>query len=238
MPIAFAKSTDRICIRHASLSVPHQHIGSNSAQLDPAAANSDPGATAATERRADVFAVLVTVIRPSGLPCLKCWNSNCATCDVIQLLGSIHGELKRYLQGQIDVLLDLSKTSADIDLAAAVGAAFHRRIGGHWRGREQERNRNHWKSRSQKHSSYPCVAAFVFHRLAIYRERFLVSSRIGEMPFIDEFVARRNIEHFQKKLATETDEAERARLLALLTEEKAKLAEVENDPRRSEDKRG
>ena len=58
------------------------------------------------------------------------------------------------------------------------------------------------------------------------------------MPFIDAFVARLNIEHFQKKLATETDPAERARLLALLTEEKAKLAEVENDPRRSEDKRG
>jgi hypothetical protein len=50
------------------------------------------------------------------------------------------------------------------------------------------------------------------------------------MPAIDRFVARANIEHFQRKLAEETDEAKRKMLLTLLAEEEAKLAVLESDP--------
>ena len=50
------------------------------------------------------------------------------------------------------------------------------------------------------------------------------------MPAIDRFVARLNIEHFQNKLATETDAAKRKTLLTLLAEERAKLEELENGP--------
>ena len=41
---------------------------------------------------------------------------------------------------------------------------------------------------------------------------------------MDKTVARLNIEHFQRKLATETDEAKRQQILRLLAEEEAKLA--------------
>ncbi len=41
---------------------------------------------------------------------------------------------------------------------------------------------------------------------------------------MDKTVARLNIEHFRRKLATETDEAQRRVILRLLTEEEAKLA--------------
>ena len=41
---------------------------------------------------------------------------------------------------------------------------------------------------------------------------------------MDRFVAKLNIEHFQKLLAAETDESERRRLRALLEQEEAKLA--------------
>ena len=50
------------------------------------------------------------------------------------------------------------------------------------------------------------------------------------MPAIDRFVARANIEHFQRKLAEETDEAKRKTLLTLLAEEQAKLTVLESDP--------
>lgn len=40
-------------------------------------------------------------------------------------------------------------------------------------------------------------------------------------------IARLNIEHFQKRLAVETDEARRQTLLRLLGEEEAKLAALE-----------
>ena len=41
---------------------------------------------------------------------------------------------------------------------------------------------------------------------------------------MDRTVARLNIEHYQRLLATETDEARRQTLLHLLAEEEAKLA--------------
>ena len=41
---------------------------------------------------------------------------------------------------------------------------------------------------------------------------------------MDRAVARLNIEHYRKLLATETDEARRQTLLRLLAEEEAKLA--------------
>jgi hypothetical protein len=41
---------------------------------------------------------------------------------------------------------------------------------------------------------------------------------------MDKSVARLNIEHFRKRLATETDETVRQTLLRLLAEEEAKLA--------------
>lgn len=43
---------------------------------------------------------------------------------------------------------------------------------------------------------------------------------------MDEFIAKLNIEHFQKKLATETDQTVRKTLLTLLAEEEAKLAKI------------
>jgi hypothetical protein len=45
---------------------------------------------------------------------------------------------------------------------------------------------------------------------------------------MDKTVARLNIEHFQKKLATETDEAKRQQILRLLAEEEAKLTALES----------
>jgi hypothetical protein len=44
---------------------------------------------------------------------------------------------------------------------------------------------------------------------------------------MDKFVARLNIEHFKKKLATECDEAQRLKLQTFLAEEEAKLAALE-----------
>ena len=58
------------------------------------------------------------------------------------------------------------------------------------------------------------------------------------MPVVDEFVARLNIAHFKSKLATETNKAKRERLSALLAEEEAKLAALENDPPGDEQERG
>jgi hypothetical protein len=43
---------------------------------------------------------------------------------------------------------------------------------------------------------------------------------------MDETIARLNIEHFQRKLAEERDEAKRRTLRQLLAEEEAKLAEI------------
>jgi hypothetical protein len=44
---------------------------------------------------------------------------------------------------------------------------------------------------------------------------------------MDKFVARLNVEHYRNKIATETDEAQRQKLLRLLGEEEAKLAAIE-----------
>lgn len=41
---------------------------------------------------------------------------------------------------------------------------------------------------------------------------------------MDEFIAKANIEHYEKLLATETDRQKRRALERLLTEEKSKLA--------------
>lgn len=43
---------------------------------------------------------------------------------------------------------------------------------------------------------------------------------------MDVFIVKLNIEHFQKKLAKETDQAVRKTLLTLLAEEEAKLAKI------------
>lgn len=48
---------------------------------------------------------------------------------------------------------------------------------------------------------------------------------------MDKTVARLNIEHFQKKLATETDDTKRQQILRLLAEEEAKLATLTNPPK-------
>ena len=45
---------------------------------------------------------------------------------------------------------------------------------------------------------------------------------------MDKTVARLNIEHYRKKLATEQDETKRQTLMRLLTEEQAKLAAIDN----------
>ena len=42
--------------------------------------------------------------------------------------------------------------------------------------------------------------------------------------FMDEFVARLNIEHYRKVLTTETDETKRALIEKLLADEEARLA--------------
>jgi hypothetical protein len=44
---------------------------------------------------------------------------------------------------------------------------------------------------------------------------------------MDKTVARLNIEHFQKMLVTETDEARRQQILRLLAEEESKLTALE-----------
>ena len=43
---------------------------------------------------------------------------------------------------------------------------------------------------------------------------------------MDEFIAKENIKHFRKKLASETDEAKCKNLCELLAEEEAKLAKI------------
>ncbi len=50
---------------------------------------------------------------------------------------------------------------------------------------------------------------------------------------MDRTVARLNIEHYRRLLATETDEARRQTIMRLLAEEEAKLA----DPRPTEKKK-
>jgi hypothetical protein len=47
---------------------------------------------------------------------------------------------------------------------------------------------------------------------------------------VDKFVARLNIEHYRKKLATKGDEAQRQMLQRLLAEEEAKLAALKRKP--------
>jgi hypothetical protein len=47
---------------------------------------------------------------------------------------------------------------------------------------------------------------------------------------MDKAVARLNIEHFRKQLATETDETKRQMLLRLLAEEEAKLSAAGGHP--------
>jgi hypothetical protein len=51
---------------------------------------------------------------------------------------------------------------------------------------------------------------------------------------LDKFVARLNIEHYRKKLATEADEAQRKMLQGLLAEEEAKLAALERKPEKKQ----
>lgn len=52
---------------------------------------------------------------------------------------------------------------------------------------------------------------------------------------MDRTVARLNIEHYRKLLATETDEPRRKTLLRLLAEEEAKLAASEQPRRKPKD---
>jgi len=49
---------------------------------------------------------------------------------------------------------------------------------------------------------------------------------------MDKFVARLNIEHYRKLLATEQDEAKRRELLRLLAEEEVRLAALGGQPTR------
>jgi hypothetical protein len=44
------------------------------------------------------------------------------------------------------------------------------------------------------------------------------------------YVARLNIDHYRRKLATELDEAKRQLILGLLAEEEAKLAALDDPP--------
>lgn len=53
---------------------------------------------------------------------------------------------------------------------------------------------------------------------------------------MDSTVAKLNIEHFRKLLETEKDSVKRATILALLSEEEAKLKAFEEDPRRRNEK--
>ena len=51
---------------------------------------------------------------------------------------------------------------------------------------------------------------------------------------MDKFVARHNIEHFQKLLSESTDAEERRKLMRLLAEEEAKLAKLLADDKSKE----
>ncbi len=50
---------------------------------------------------------------------------------------------------------------------------------------------------------------------------------------MDRLVARLNIERFRKRLASETDEAQRQTLMRLLAEEEAKLAALPDPARKT-----
>ena len=49
---------------------------------------------------------------------------------------------------------------------------------------------------------------------------------------MDKMIARLNISHYKMKLVTEQDEAKRQILLRLLTEEEAKLAVLDDPPKK------
>ena len=49
---------------------------------------------------------------------------------------------------------------------------------------------------------------------------------------MDKTIARLNIEHYRRKLATEQDEAKRLTLLRLLAKEEAKLVGLDDPPER------
>jgi len=49
---------------------------------------------------------------------------------------------------------------------------------------------------------------------------------------MDKTIARLNIEHYHKMLATEADETKRLTLLRLLAEEEGKLAALDDSPKR------
>ncbi len=51
---------------------------------------------------------------------------------------------------------------------------------------------------------------------------------------MDRAVARLNIEHYRRLLATETDEAKRLTILRLLAQEEAKLAALDSPPEEKE----
>jgi hypothetical protein len=55
---------------------------------------------------------------------------------------------------------------------------------------------------------------------------------------MDKAIARLNIEHFRKRLATETDETTRQTLLRLLAEEEAKLGAGTKGPPAERKRRG
>ena len=54
---------------------------------------------------------------------------------------------------------------------------------------------------------------------------------------MDKYIARLNIEHYRKQLATEQDETKREQIARLLAEEEAKLAALNDQASRGE-KRG
>jgi hypothetical protein len=68
-----------------------------------------------------------------------------------------------------------------------------------------------------------CVRAWRVYR-AIVRKRTARGHSDGSISKMDQSVALLNIEHFQRRLAEEKNEARRQTILALLVEEKAKLA--------------
>jgi hypothetical protein len=53
-----------------------------------------------------------------------------------------------------------------------------------------------------------------------------------EFTAMDKFVAQTNITHLHEKLGTEQDNTKRQMLLQLLAEEEAKLASLNNQPKR------
>jgi hypothetical protein len=54
---------------------------------------------------------------------------------------------------------------------------------------------------------------------------------------MDRMIAQLNIEHFRKKLAEETNPAQRGTILRLLAEEEARLAAIEADPPKEKQQR-